>query len=81
VGSDQIASVRPHLRDFRAVCVLRPGAATPLFAVLRKKWFRRAVADRRLLLTERDDVGMDISSTAIRAELARLGINGQTPHE
>ncbi|WP_353372873.1 hypothetical protein [Mycobacterium sp.] len=73
--------MRPHLRDFRAVCVLRPGAATPLFAVLRKKWFRRAVADRRLLLTERDDVGMDISSTAIRAELARLGINGQTPHE
>jgi nicotinic acid mononucleotide adenylyltransferase len=81
VGSDQVASLRPHLRDHRAVCVLRPGAATPLFDVVGKKWFRRAVADGRLLLTERERADGDISSTAIRQELARILHDGSSPHE
>ena len=47
VGTDQISSMRPHLDQNRAICVLRPGWESVVNQHSEESWFREAVADER----------------------------------
>ncbi len=69
VGTDQVVSTRPHLEYNRAICVLRPGSEEILGDVIDEDWFKEATRDGRLLLTSRENVEIDISSTQIRKQL------------
>lgn len=69
VGTDQVASTRPHLEYNRAICVLRPGSEEILGDVIDEDWFKEATRDSGLLLTSRENVEIDISSTQIRKQL------------
>jgi len=66
VGSDQLASMKPHIQNNRAVCVLRPGSLDVLLKYKDQEWFERAFYDGRYIITTRTDMIKDISSTAIR---------------
>lgn len=67
-GSDQLPSMQLHLEnpDNRSVCVLRPGHMEALNDQLQQDWVMRAVQEGRYIITERDDMVNDISSTNIR---------------
>ena len=68
-GSDQILSMEGHLADpsKRAICVLRPdGKLDTAHAQLALPWARRAIEEGRYIVTEREDMEVDVSSTAIR---------------
>ena len=68
VGSDQILSMEQHLRDDanRAICVLRPNNLADIKERLEIPWVANAVKSERFIITEREDMDNDISSTAIR---------------
>lgn len=68
VGSDQLLTMESHLNDQanRAVCVLRPDNLDALEEHLELPWVAAAVASDRFIITEREDMKNDISSTAIR---------------
>ena len=68
VGSDQLPSMESHLdnTDNRAVCVLRPGNLERLQEDLSLPWVNEAIESGRFIVTERDDMITDISSTMIR---------------
>ncbi len=68
-GMDQIRSMEPHLYTNRAICVLRPGYKSKLQEVAQDDWFLDAINDERLMLTTRENIEADISSTLIRKEL------------
>lgn len=70
VGSDQAASMEPHLADNRAVCVIRPGSITPILDLFKARWFQEAVSSGRYVLTDREDPFENVSSTQIRRALA-----------
>jgi len=73
VGSDQLLSMQSHLRSEanRAVCVLRPGNLDRIQEHLETPWVAEAVQAERFIITEREDMEHDISSTAARsADLA-----------
>ncbi len=72
VGTDQISSMRPHLEYNRAICVLRPRSEDVLQEVIAEDWFKEATGESRLLLTSRENVKVDISSTEIRKQLEAL---------
>lgn len=74
VGSDQVASMKPHLEANRAVCVIRPGSIGSVLEYSNEDWFSEAVRQDRYILTERNNRVTDISSTKIRADLARLAM-------
>jgi len=67
-GSDQLPSMQLHLQnpDNRSVCVLRPGHMEALNEQLQQDWVVRAVQEGRYIITEREDMVNDISSTNIR---------------
>lgn len=69
VGTDQVASMQSHLEYNRAICVMRPGSESVLQSVVTEDWFREATSSDRLLLTSRENVKVDISSTQIRKQL------------
>lgn len=69
VGTDQMESMRPHIETNRAVCVIRPGYDEHLSKMLEKKWFKQAAENGRFILTNRQNILDDISSTAIRRVL------------
>lgn len=69
VGTDQIVSIQPHIEYNRAICVLRPGSESALQNVAVEDWFKEATNESRLLLTSRENIEVDISSTQIRKEL------------
>jgi len=69
VGMDQVRSMEPHLDTNRAICVLRPGYEPKLHEVAQDNWFIDAINAKRLLLTSRENMEIDISSTIIRKEL------------
>ena len=68
VGSDQLVSMETHLATDtnNAVCVLRPGNLDKITEQLEQDWAKRALEERRLVITERANMVEDISSTAIR---------------
>jgi nicotinic acid mononucleotide adenylyltransferase len=66
VGSDQVASMEPHVAANKAICVVRPGAVAPILNMFRQQWFYQAVASGRYIFTERDNPFEDISSTTLR---------------
>jgi|GEM_PF-1020536 len=72
VGSDQLASMESHLSNEanRAVCVLRPGNLDYVQSQLETPWIADAIASSRFIITEREDMENDISSTTIRKALA-----------
>jgi nicotinic acid mononucleotide adenylyltransferase len=72
VGTDQISSMQSHLDYNRAICVLRPGSEGILQNVITKDWFNEATSENRLLLTSRENIKVDISSTEIRNQLEVL---------
>lgn len=74
VGSDQVASMRPHLETNRAICVIRPGHINKVLYHSNEDWFKEAVNQGRYILTERQNRVKDINSTEIRANLARLAM-------
>ena len=68
-GSDQILSMEAHLADpsKRAICVLRPdGKLDIAHTQLALPWARQAIEEGRYIVTEREDMEVDVSSTAIR---------------
>lgn len=67
-GSDQLPSMQAHLTDSenRAVCVLRPGHLNDMQDKLSQSWIAQAIAEGRYIITERDDMVNDVSSTDIR---------------
>lgn len=69
VGTDQINSMQSHLERNRAVCVLRPGSEAVIRDVINEDWFKEATSENRLLLTSRENIRVDISSTQIRKQL------------
>lgn len=69
VGTDQIRSMQTHIATNRAVCVLRPGYEDSLGDVMTEGWFQDAVHQNQLLLTSRENMYFDISSTQIRKKL------------
>lgn len=69
VGTDQITSMQPHLESNRAICVVRPGYRDKLHDVMSQDWFIDATDRGRLLLTSRENVEVDVSSTAIRRQI------------
>ena len=69
VGSDQVASMKQHINDNRAICVKRPGVIDPIDSLYEEQWFSEAVDTGRYIITEREHSGGDISSTDIRNEL------------
>jgi nicotinic acid mononucleotide adenylyltransferase len=71
VGSDQIASVRPHLDNNRAICILRPGYADLVNKHFEEDWFLESVKSGRYILAERENSEVDVNSTCIRALLKR----------
>lgn len=68
-GSDQLQSMQAHLASDinRAVCVLRPGHLERIQEVLRQDWVSQAVNQGRYIITERDDMKTDYSSTNLRS--------------
>lgn len=70
VGSDQVDSMKPHLDDNRAICIVRPGSEKEISERFNEKWFRDAVGDGRYILARRRILDHDISSTQIRASSA-----------
>lgn len=68
VGSDQLLSMESHLSegDGKAICVLRPGSMQEVQERLKISWVSDATASERLIITERQNMKQDISSTAIR---------------
>lgn len=69
VGSDQIASMRPHLETNRAVCVVRPNYEEHVQEAMRESWLQEAVSKGRYIFTSQEDPDLVISSTAIRNNL------------
>lgn len=71
VGSDQLHSMMPHLdgTSNNAVCVLRPGRTDDLAEKLALPWAQRAVTSERLIITGRQNMENDISSTTIRVQV------------
>lgn len=69
VGTDQVTSMQSHLEYNRAICVLRPGAEEILQNVITEDWFKEATSEDRLLLTSREIIRVDVSSTKIRRQL------------
>lgn len=69
VGTDQINSMQSHLEHNRAICVLRPGSEGVLRDVITEDWFKEVTSENRLLLTSRENIKVDISSTQIRKKL------------
>ncbi len=68
-GSDQIRSMEAYLSDpaRRAICVLRPdGGLNAAHRELGLPWARQAIDEGRYIVTEREDMENDISSSAIR---------------
>lgn len=67
-GSDQLLSMESHLRNGvnKAVCVLRPGSLERVQENLAVPWVAEAVESGRFVITEREDMENDISSTDIR---------------
>lgn len=72
VGSDQVASMKPHLATNKAVCVVRPGAVASILNMFGEKWFYHAVASGQYMFTERDNPYEDVSSTALRKAAQNL---------
>jgi nicotinic acid mononucleotide adenylyltransferase len=72
VGSDQVASMRPHLETNRAICVLRPQFEDHLKINIEEEWLRQAIAEGTYMVTTQEDPELVISSTAIRKERALL---------
>lgn len=72
VGSDQLLSMESHLEkdESRAICVLRPNNLEEVQQRLELPWVAEAVESRRLIITEREDMENDVSSTAIRRAVA-----------
>ena len=70
VGSDQVASMRPHLDTNRAICIIRPGSESQVSKHFEENWFAEAVANNQYMLSRRQNTDFDISSTDIRARLA-----------
>lgn len=68
VGSDQLLSMESHLKNEanRAVCVLRPGSMEQTEEHLELPWIAEAVDSGRFIITEREDMQNDVSSTMIR---------------
>ena len=71
VGSDQLLSMESHLENERnrAVCVLRPGSLDYARDRLDLPWIAAAVEEGRFVITERENMKTDISSTAVRRSL------------
>lgn len=70
VGTDQLASMEPHLETNKAICVLRPGYEETLKQYINEEWFTDAVDSGRYILTERENIEKDIASRTIRQELS-----------
>lgn len=68
VGSDQLLSIESHMADTesRAICVLRPGHLGSLVTQLHHDWAKKALEGGRLIITDREDMETDISSTTVR---------------
>lgn len=66
VGSDQIHSMKAHIDENRAVCVVRPGYLSAIDEHKSQKWFRKAIKSDRLIITEHRDMVSQLSSTSIR---------------
>lgn len=78
VGSDQVASMKQHIQENRAICVKRPGIITPIERLFRERWFSEAVNTGRYIITEREHSGGDICSTDIRNELEYQKVGSDT---
>lgn len=74
VGSDQLLSMESHLSegDGKAICVLRPGSMDEVQERLKISWISDATASERLIITERENMEQDVSSTAIRRSVGRV---------
>lgn len=74
VGSDQLLSMESHLsdREGKAICVLRPGSMDEVQERLKISWISNATASERLIITERENMEQDVSSTAIRRAVGRV---------
>jgi nicotinic acid mononucleotide adenylyltransferase len=72
VGSDQLLSLEPHLEDEmnQAICVLRPDNLDELQERLEIPWVAEAVASGRFIITEREDMQHDVSSTELRRSVS-----------
>jgi nicotinic acid mononucleotide adenylyltransferase len=72
VGSDQLLSLESHLsvETNRAICVLRPNNLDEMQERLELPWVAAAVESERFIITEREDMENDVSSTAIRRSVA-----------
>jgi nicotinic acid mononucleotide adenylyltransferase len=68
VGSDQLPTMEEHLDNElnRAVCVLRPGSIESVKESLTTSWVINAMRSNRLIVTKREDMNTDVSSTAVR---------------
>lgn len=76
-GSDQIVTMRAHLARAasRAICVLRPDdGLSAAFAELSEPWAQQAIEEGRYIVTERDNMETDISSTAVRRDLVSSSV-------
>ena len=69
VGSDQIRSMRPHLDNNRAVCVIRPNFEKHMYEAAQEEWLQKAISERRYIMTPQNSPNLIISSTAIRQKL------------
>lgn len=76
VGSDQIKSMRPYLKNNRAVCVLRPDNYRIIEDVRHEEWFEEMTSRDQLIITDRENTQEDISSTNIRKKLGSVSIGG-----
>lgn len=68
-GSDQIRSMEAHLAHSanRAICVMRPdGGLSTASQELSQEWAVQAIEEGRYIITDRENMETDISSTAVR---------------
>lgn len=70
VGSDQVASMRPHLGTNRAICVIRPRFEDYVKVNIEEEWLRQALADGSYMITHQENPELVISSTVIRQQRA-----------
>lgn len=70
LGSDNVRSLESHVSRHNTVCVTRPGYNEQLYAILHRKWVTKALIEGQLIITDRPEGAVTISSTEIRKQMA-----------
>ena len=69
LGSDNVQSLESHVERHNTVCVTRVGFNDKLYSILHRRWVSKALAEGRLIITDRSANASMISSTEVRAAM------------